>query len=55
MATLEVNNKQLRLIQKALDLYSRVGAGQFGVIKDHPTFQMHLYNECIPVKRYRGW
>ena len=50
MATLEVNNKQLRLIQRALDLYSRVGAGQFGVIKDHPTFERHLCNECIPVK-----
>jgi hypothetical protein len=45
MATLEVNNKQLRLIQQALDLYSRIGIGQFGVIKDHPTFERHLSNE----------
>jgi len=51
MATIELNNDQLRLIQQALDLYSRVGIGQFSVIKDHPTFQKHLYNECIPNKK----
>ena len=45
MATLEVNNEQLRLIQSALDLYSRIGIGQFGVIKDHPTFEKHLHKE----------
>ena len=45
MATLEVNNKQLHLIQRALDLYSRIGAGQFNVIKEHPTFERHLANE----------
>ena len=44
MATLEVNNKQLRLIQQALDLYSRIGAGQFNVIKEHPTFERYLAN-----------
>ena len=48
MATLEVNNKQLRLIQQALDLYSRIGIGQFGVIKDHPTFEKHIANTCRP-------
>jgi hypothetical protein len=45
MATLEVNKDQLRLIQRALDLYSRIGIGQFGVIKDHPTFERHLSTE----------
>ena len=50
MATLEVNNSQLSLIQNALDFYSRVGLGQFSVIKDHPTFQKHLYKECVPTK-----
>jgi len=45
MATLEVNNEQLRLIQQALDFYSRIGIGQFDVIKDHPTFEKHLYKE----------
>jgi len=47
MATLEVNNKQLRLIQSALDLYSRIGIGQFEVIKEHPTFERHLANQLI--------
>jgi len=45
MATLTVTEDQLRLIQQALDFYSRVGIGQFGVIKDHPTFEKHLHKE----------
>lgn len=45
MATLKVSEDQLRLIQQALDLYSRIGIGQFGEIKDHPTFQRHLWEE----------
>ena len=45
MATLKVNNDQLRLIQRALDLYSRIGIGQFEVIKEHPTFEKHLHKE----------
>ena len=44
MATITLNNNQLRTIQTALDFYSRVGIGQFTVIKDHPTFQKHLSN-----------
>lgn len=46
MATLTVSEEQLRLIQRALDLYLRIGIGQFGEIKDHPTFQKHLCKEC---------
>ena len=42
MATLEVTNDQLRLIQKALDLYSRVGIGQMWPIVEHPTFERHV-------------
>ena len=45
MATLTVTDEQLRLIQYALDLYARVGIGQFNAIKDHPTFERHLNNE----------
>ena len=45
MATLKVSEEQLRLIQRALDFYSRVGIGQFDVIKDHPTFERHLHRE----------
>lgn len=46
MATIELNNNQLQLIQRALDFYSRVGIGQFTEIKDHPTFERHLYKQC---------
>lgn len=45
MNRLEVTDEQLWLIQKALDLYSRIGIGQFWVIKEHPTFEKHLYEE----------
>ena len=45
MATLTVTEDQLRLIQQALDFYSRVGIGQFDAIKDHPTFEKHLHKE----------
>jgi hypothetical protein len=45
MATLTVTKEQLRLIQTALDFYSRVGTGQFSEIKNHPTFEKHLYKE----------
>lgn len=45
MATLTVTESQLHLIQRALDFYSRIGIGQFNVIKDHPTFEAHLYKE----------
>ena len=46
MAKIELNNDQLRLIQKALDFYSRVGIGQFNQIKEHPTFEASLYRQC---------
>lgn len=42
MATLTVTEKQLRLIQEALDFYSRIGIGQMDAIKDHPTFSKYL-------------
>jgi len=48
--TLELTDEQLTLVQDALDFYSRIGIGQFNVIKDHPTFQEHLYNEFSPQK-----
>ncbi len=50
MAKIELNNSQLRLIQTALDFYSRVGIGQFTEIKNHPTFQQHLEEVCRPKK-----
>lgn len=39
MAKLELSNKQLRLIQTALDLYSRIGILQLEEILRHPTFE----------------
>lgn len=50
MATLTVTNEQLRLIQNALDFYSRVGIGQMNVIKDHPTFEGALREKLRPKK-----
>jgi hypothetical protein len=50
MATLEVTEEQLRLIQKALDFYSRVGIGQMDVIKDHPTYEGVLREKLRPKK-----
>ena len=47
MATVTLNNAQLRTIQAALDMYSRIGIGQFTVIKDHPTFEKHLHKELV--------
>ena len=50
MATLTVTNEQLRLIQNALDFYSRVGIGQMDAIKDHPTFEGALREKLRPKK-----
>jgi hypothetical protein len=51
MATLEVTNEQLRLIQQALDMYSRIGIGQLWVIKDHPTYYNVLRDKLRPKKQ----
>lgn len=48
MATIVCTNDQLKLIQTALDFYSRVGIGQFTEIKNHPTFEHHLAEVCRP-------
>jgi hypothetical protein len=50
MAKIELSNEQLKLIQTALDFYSRIGIGQFTEIKNHPTFEKHLYDVCAPEK-----
>ena len=47
---IECNEQQLRLIQKALDFYSRVGIGQFSEIKDHPTFEESVSRITSPNK-----
>ncbi len=48
MNTLHLTDEQLWLVQRALDFYSRIGIGQFGEIKDHPTFERHLEDYCRP-------
>jgi hypothetical protein len=50
MNKLELTDEQLVLVGNALDFYSRVGIGQFNVIKDHPTFERHLEDHCRPKK-----
>ena len=50
IATLKCNEEQLRLIQKALDFYSRVGIGQFEEIINHPTFEESLRRQFTPQK-----
>ena len=44
MVKLEITDKQAYLIMNALELYSRVGMGQFDKIKDHPTIHNHIWN-----------
>jgi hypothetical protein len=51
MATLTVTDEQLRLIQKALDFYSRVGIGQMWAIKEHPTYENILRDKLRPKKQ----
>ena len=50
MATLEVNEKQLRIIQDALDLYSRIGILQIDRILDHPSIEGMITNRFTPKK-----
>ena len=50
MNKLELTDEQLWLVQQALDFYSRVGIGQFNVIKEHPTFEISLEEVCRPTK-----
>ena len=50
MATLELTESQLRLVQDALDFYSRVGIGQMWAIRDHPTFENVLREKLRPKK-----
>lgn len=50
MTTLHLTEEQLRLVQHALDFYSRVGIGQMWAIKDHPTFGSVLTDKLSPKK-----
>ena len=50
MATLTLNNRQLRLVQKALDLYSRIGILQIDRILEHPTVEGLIIDRFTPKK-----
>lgn len=50
MATITLNEEQLKLVQIALDFYISIGIGKFTEIKNHPTFQNYLYDFCAPCK-----
>jgi hypothetical protein len=50
MPQLTVTDEQLHLIQKALDMYSRIGIGQMWAIKEHPTFENVLRDKLRPKK-----
>jgi len=45
MATIKLTDKQLRLIQSALDLYSRIGILQLSQILEHPTINNVIQNQ----------
>jgi len=50
MASIKLTNKQLRLIQKSLDLYSRIGILQLDEILSVPTIDNFLYKQFTPNK-----
>lgn len=45
MAQIELTNSQLRLLQDALELYSRVGILQIDKILEHPTVEELIINQ----------
>jgi hypothetical protein len=51
MTTLQLTEDQLRLVQKALDFYSRVGIGQMWAILEHPTYEDVLREKLRPKKQ----
>ena len=50
MATLECTNDQMRLIQDALELYSRIGILQIDHIMYHPSIAQMVENQFRPKK-----
>ena len=50
---IETSLENAILIERALEFYSRVGIGQLDVIKDHTTFEKHLYEVCTPKREIK--
>jgi hypothetical protein len=53
MATIKLTNKQLSLVQKALDFYSRVGSLQFEEIIHHPTIDSSIEDQFSPHRKFQ--
>ena len=51
MATIKLTDKQLHLVQSALDLYSRIGSLHLDVILDHPSINSMLDEQFTPKKK----
>ena len=50
MASIKLTNKQLMLIQKSLDLYSRIGILQIDEILSHPSIDNCITDQFTPKK-----
>lgn len=53
MAKIQLTNNQLRLIQDALELYSRIGILQLDRIFDHPSIERILFDAYAPNKEIK--
>lgn len=53
MAKIELTDKQLRLVQDALELYSRAGILQWRYVYDHPSVQRYLKDSFTPNKELK--
>lgn len=53
MAKIELTNQQLRLIQDALELYSRAGILQWRYVYDHPSVMRYLKDSFTPNKELK--
>ena len=53
MAKIELTNKQLRLVQDALESYSRAGILQWRYVYDHPSVQRFLKDSFTPNKELK--
>lgn len=48
MSTIKLTQKQLKLIQDALELYSRIGMLELDNILHHPSIDKIMENQCTP-------
>ena len=53
MAKIELTDKQLRLVQDALESYSRAGILQWRYVYDHPSVQRFLQDSFTPDKELK--